>query len=173
MPIFNIGNKRILFIHIPKTGGTSIERILNDFQDKPCILDFFKPNKNILYGKHESFHMQHLTAKQIFNNFNFKVEDFDLIFTIIRDPHQRLISEMNWRGCYLEKKIRIINIINAFLGLEKGGLEESGHNTFQYEFVKGYEDKIKIFKNHNKLYNYLSKFLNINIIDKKKMFQIK
>jgi len=87
MPIFKINNKRVLFIHIPKTGGTSIENWLSNFGEmqfyQPGIPTFMKCTP------------QHLTL----NDFNvlFGEKFFDLIFTVVRNPYHRLISEYLFR----------------------------------------------------------------------------
>lgn len=87
MPIFNIKNKRVLFIHIPKTGGTSIENWLRIFGEmqfyQPGIPTFMKCTP------------QHLTI----NDFEvlFDKKFFDLVFTIVRNPYKRLQSEYLFR----------------------------------------------------------------------------
>src|SRR4051812_12515930 len=87
MPIFTIGKKRILFIHIPKTGGVSITRWL---REKGTIafsaLDYpstFRCNP------------QHFTMSDIL--FLFGGVAWDRAFTIVRDPYDRIESEFFWR----------------------------------------------------------------------------
>jgi hypothetical protein len=77
--------KKCIFIHIPKTAGTSIEQFLKE-----------KGKNNIEYiGVRNNRSLQHLTAFElkrelgpIFTNY-YK-------FSIIRNPYNRLLSEYYW-----------------------------------------------------------------------------
>ncbi|MEM7619914.1 MAG: sulfotransferase family 2 domain-containing protein [Pseudomonadota bacterium] len=87
MPIFQINNKKCLFIHIPKSGGSSIEKWLSQL------------SSSSFFCKHMNFHLpctpQHFHAEIIENLF---AEDyFDYIFTVCRNPFERLFSEYRYR----------------------------------------------------------------------------
>lgn len=88
MPIFKIKNKEILFIHIPKTGGTSIEKWLEEQGEMsfyiPYVPDGFKCSP------------QHLRLSDINLLFGEK-KQWDYIFTIIRNPYDRIESEYFYR----------------------------------------------------------------------------
>lgn len=74
------------FIHIPKTGGSSIERVF-DLQHKKNL---FQPRfTNEIEGCH--FAPQHFTHALI-NHFEPTCKDF-FSFTIVRNPYNRTISE--------------------------------------------------------------------------------
>lgn len=95
-----------LFIHIPKTGGTSVEiyfmkklnRILTDFD---LYTDTDNNNYDHKYGKSYQ-HMTYKTIKQnnlFFNKiFNIDINKIDKIFTIVRNPYNRILSELVYRG---------------------------------------------------------------------------
>ena len=76
--------RKIIFIHVPKTGGTSIERTLNLMNGRNG------------YGviKHAAFQhfcwneFKELLGEDIYNKY-FK-------FSIVRNPYQRIISEYFW-----------------------------------------------------------------------------
>lgn len=83
MPIFHIGGKNVLFIHIPRTGGTTIERSFSSLYP----MSFFS------FGKISSSAVtpQHYTKGDI--DAMFAKGYFDYAFTIVRDPYQRIESE--------------------------------------------------------------------------------
>lgn len=99
--IFKENNKNIIFIHIPRTSGSYIEKQL-------CInfkvnIAWPKPNIQNLFGlyKHDEcqhFTLQHLTLKEIvdFNFYNYFENNEDFIFTVIRNPYERIISLFNF-----------------------------------------------------------------------------
>lgn len=97
MPIYRINGKIILFSHIPKTGGTSIEfalaglgaEALNDKQ-------FFHNYSNFSRCSAQHFHLEIL--KRVLD------PDFvDYRFTVVRNPIKRLVSEFAWRASMREK----------------------------------------------------------------------
>ncbi|MDO6597189.1 sulfotransferase family 2 domain-containing protein [Oceanihabitans sp. 2_MG-2023] len=73
-----------IFIHIPKTGGTTINCVMNktEWQTKP---DF--NYRHILYETKRS------NSKDIFNPLNYNKYDAYHIFMLLRNPIDRLISE--------------------------------------------------------------------------------
>lgn len=94
MPIVEIQNKRLLFIHVPKTGGSAIERLFSEhgtvaFErsddralDTPCI------------PRH--YHGEPLSRL-------FSQEMFDYVFMVVRDPVDRIISDYRY---YVKRKKR-------------------------------------------------------------------
>jgi hypothetical protein len=90
MPIFK--NSRIIFVHIPKSGGHSIEKAFGIKHKSFSEYDF---SMDKLFGRE----LQHLSLKEI-DAIICNIHDICQIrvFTIFRDPVQRLISEYNWSG---------------------------------------------------------------------------
>tara|TARA_Y100000389_G_scaffold148109_1_gene147131 strand:- start:4782 stop:5345 length:564 start_codon:yes stop_codon:yes gene_type:complete len=128
--IININNKKLLFIHIPKTGGTSIEKAFSKVDLK--WPDF---HKNILWGRGpRGLEYQHLTMKQVFQLTDYCVSDFDGIFTIVREPFSRFLSLCNWRRDSPDLMIQYIKS-NTYC-----------HNLSQYDYIEGYENSIKIYR---------------------------
>lgn len=87
-------DRKLIFIHIPKTGGTSIEDLL--WPQPRRVEDLWggqvAPGRN----KYQTGGLQHLTARQI----RLEVGD-DLFnrcwrFALVRDPVDRLISQYNY-----------------------------------------------------------------------------
>jgi hypothetical protein len=100
MPISH--NKELIFIHIPKTGGTSIERVL-DMQTTekffcyqrcgvcmPKILEKFNVEDR---NKIKYTAPQHLTALQLETVLGSTIFNKYKKFTIVRNPFDRLVSE--------------------------------------------------------------------------------
>ncbi|WP_068110348.1 sulfotransferase family 2 domain-containing protein [Tropicimonas marinistellae] len=88
MPILKHGNRLILFIHIPKTGGTSVEAYMR--QKGP--LSLYHPD--LIDGLATT--PQHLHAGMMDSLFD--ADFFDARFAVLRDPLDRLVSEFRWRA---------------------------------------------------------------------------
>lgn len=89
MPIFDINGQRVLYVHVPKTGGSSIEEALAahgrmSFK-KSSVPDGFPCTP------------QHFHAQQLIDLFPSWREAFDLVFVTVRDPKSRLESEYRFR----------------------------------------------------------------------------
>lgn len=87
MPYFEYEDKRILFVHIPKTGGTTIEKWLQNLSPIRCF--------NLKAPPSLKCSPQHLTYEDL--NAIFGEDYFDYCFTIVRNPYERLASEYRWR----------------------------------------------------------------------------
>ena len=171
MPIFNVKNKKILFIHIPKNYGTLIEKNLNKYSKNKIILKHNVKNLKYLFGNHKPYHLQHLTLQQVFEITDYNIDDFDIIFTILRDPVKKFLSEINWclNSWYFKKIIHKKNQTNEdFIEEKITKYIESNNSSFshdlpQYKFIEGFEDKIKIFTDLQQVHDFFLKELNIDI----------
>ena len=84
----------LLFVHIPKTGGTSIEK---KFDLEPSYYNCYRHDELLFPAKNTIFSQQHYTPDIIkdlyeswFNNYK--------KFTIVRNPYSRSISEYFFRN---------------------------------------------------------------------------
>jgi hypothetical protein len=78
-------NKKCIFIHIPKTAGTSIEQFLkengkNDLQ---------------LLGVHNNRSMQHYMGIELKKMYPLYYKNY-FKFSVVRNPYDRLLSEYYW-----------------------------------------------------------------------------
>lgn len=99
MPIFRLAEKNLLFVHVPKAGGTSIERWLSAhatesfhvgnkaLPDFPCVP--------------QHFHGAILDAL-------FAPGFFDYSFCVVRNPYARLLSEYNYRRVEARRRERLL-----------------------------------------------------------------
>ena len=92
MPYYNEYN--LLFIHIPKTGGSNIENFFFSYsKKKPVISNLCSNNINLRINNHS---LQHMTYKEILSNKDFFNIDFNniKIITVVRNPYDRILSDL-------------------------------------------------------------------------------
>lgn len=149
MPYYK--NIRILFIHIPKTGGTSLENYL---QQKSTQTLFSGLTNNIMPSEElQKISLQHQVLHNIWKYRKILNVNFNnlKILTIVRNPYDRIISDLFH-----------FNLINKNTSTEKIyeilkdyiiRTDLDNHNIPQYKFIcdtKGnintYIKNIKIFK---------------------------
>jgi len=137
MPYFKNNYVNILFIHIPKTGGCSLELYFNSkFQipldNKSLYLFLEENNKNNIEIDSS---LQHLTYKTILKyekEFNIDFNNIKII-TIVRNPYDRIISDF----FFLHKinintsKEEVFDIIKTYLLSDN----LDNHNLPQYVFI--------------------------------------
>lgn len=87
MPIFKISGKTILFLHIPKAGGTSVEECLAGFSSQSFRMHH---NTGDLPCVPQHFHGDLMS--QLFTK-----DFFDYSFCVTRNPYARILSEYNYR----------------------------------------------------------------------------
>ena len=156
-----------IFIHIPKTGGTSIENMIWAPEEKikenlyggggglnePFIKKLLKPRAN----KHQTGGLQHLLAKQVKKEVNNKFFAQALKFTMVRNPWDKVISQYK----YMFTK----NSLMKYIGMDK--------NTKLIQYLEliskkkhvQWEDQHKFFLDDNgeTIVNHILKFENFNM----------
>ena len=88
MPFISVQNRQILFIHIPKTGGTSVCEWLSTIA--PLHLQSTSRTQGLAVFPQ---HFRHVDIKALFAP-NF----FAYRFAIVRDPYARIVSEYRYRA---------------------------------------------------------------------------
>ena len=163
MPLIKLREKALFFIHIPKTGGTTIERNLfrNGFEIK-----FFNPEKikNDVTPQH--YHIQFL-EERLPDYVNY------LPFTILRNPWQRTLSSLyNITFLKIDKKGNFFrassideDLYKILIFFKKQNNNYSvldNHFRPQHFFVS---EKIKLydFNQMEKVHKKLNDFFNTNI----------
>jgi len=140
MPYFNNNDDiNVLFIHIPKTGGSSIEEYLSykyNIKLDNSSLYLFTQDKRLLNENMKiNSSLQHLTYNQIIENrkvFNIHFDNIKII-TIVRNPYERMVSDLFYYNLITKDtpKETVFDIINQFLESDK----YDNHNIPQHNFI--------------------------------------
>ena len=153
MPYFHNININILLIHIPKTGGTSLEHYFSNKYDIPLNNDsLFKfLDKETAKSKNINSSLQHITYQKIDTHKEFfKIDMSNLeIITIVRNPYNRIISDLFWykKITINSTKEEVYHKIQQYLRDET----LDNHNIPQYLFVT--DEKMQLIPNIKILYS--------------------
>lgn len=151
MPYFYNNDINILFIHIPKTGGTSLEKY---FEQKYKI----ELNKNSLYTTNpKEFyngiscqHQMYKTIKMDKPFFRIDYSNIEII-TIVRNPYNRILSDLFFKNIIRENftQTQVYDHIKKYLE-DAHDPKYDNHRIPQYLFLLNENDKmlknIKIMK---------------------------
>ena len=141
MPVFAKKDKSILFIHVPKAGGSSIEKLATQLGWSEIFSIRGKSLNDIHYCKAS---LQHLHAAVLQEIFHFS--EFDSIFTIVRHPFARMKSEYYWQVTQKLTNHRVSEWIElAFSRFQEDPFVYDNHIRPQVEFVPPY-DYANVFK---------------------------
>jgi len=145
MPYFKNENINILFIHIPKTGGTSLEKYfsnkykigLNNNSLYNIINYKLKIDNRIVINST----LQHITYNNIIKYKDaFKIDFNDImIISIVRNPYNRIVSDL----FYLNRINRQSTQKDVYQKIQKYLTEfNDNHVTPQYVFITDVNTKI-------------------------------
>ena len=154
MPYFKKDDINNLLIHIPKTGGTSLEKYLSKKYSIPL-------NTTSLYGKFASrgnrdrrmnnedvpkikSTLQHITYQTISEYKNILNVDFEnnlKIISVVRNPYHRVISDLFWLRLIQPNtsKEAVFNTLKSYTA-RKGGYDN--HVTPQHLFLINNDNEI-------------------------------
>lgn len=100
MPIFRIQDKLVLFLHIPKAGGTSVEKWLSDMGSES-----FRQHRRMRGIPCVPQHFHGVLIDSFFAS-----GFFDYSFAVTRNPYWRLLSEYNYRMSHRKFVARLFPI---------------------------------------------------------------
>lgn len=147
MPLYRIDQHLLFFVHIPKTGGTSIEQALE-------ALGTVALRKK---AKDTSAPAQHFHA-EIYRTL-VPAAFYDCGFTVCRNPYARLISEYRYQDSHEKTKGRGFDdwVTRAFSTYEKNPYVHHNHIRPQIEFL---DPSVEVFRFENGLLPALSSALS-------------
>ena len=94
MPLFENANRRVLFIHVPKTGGTAVVNLLR----RLCRVSFYAiPRPSSMRVSPQHMPIGDIRAMMSDDSWEYGC-------ALVRDPYARLESEFRYRVANLEKR---------------------------------------------------------------------
>ena len=134
---FKAGSVNVIFIHIPKTGGTSIEDYFYKKYNVP-------KNETSLYSgyiKRHGVSLQHQSYQDIMNDRNVTIHPENLqVIAAVRHPYERVISDLFYFNL-IEANMtsdEVEPILIDFITSNKNKFD--GHNRPQWTFVASKDD---------------------------------
>ena len=165
MPYYK--EKNLLFIHIPKTGGTVIEDNIKKQTPQKLFSCFNNTILDFPYNNQALQHQFYTTIYKFRDRLDINFNNIK-IFSVVRNPYDRIISDLFWWEL-IEKDFtaeQVYNIIkNNYLYRD----DLDNHNEPQYKFITDENceliKNIKIFKTEtlNESNNKLNKFIGFDI----------
>ena len=154
MPYFYNNEINLLFIHIPKTGGTSVEKY---FENKYKI----ELDKDSLYTTEpkdffNEISYQHQTIKTLENNKKiFRIDYYDIeILSIVRNPYNRLVSDLFFKNLIKESSTveNVNDVIKEYIS-DAYNTTHDNHRIPQHMFLIDENNQlrknIKVLKNES------------------------
>lgn len=145
-----LSNRSLKFIHITKTGGTSIEDITFA--------------KNVSFGRiHKEYGYWHelpiMKSMNLINKYDW--------FTFVRNPYERIVSEYYWEAAVYPKQNllqKTLNEMNQYLRFKITKRSHTGdHYTEQYKYILDKKMFVGKFENIVHDFNHLMHLYNMNI----------
>ena len=149
MPYFKYDDINVLFIHIPKTGGSSVESYFSSKFNIPLnnssLFHFIHDARLVNEKMKINSSLQHITYNQILEYskiFNIKFDNIKII-TIVRNPYERIMSDLFFNNLVTTHVTteRVFDIIKEYLVSDK----YDNHNIPQHKFITN--DKGEIIQN--------------------------
>ncbi len=147
MPIFETPKGKVLFIHIPKTGGSTISRELARHHQVTM-------NTNSVWPGYDST-PQHLHAGPLTELF--QPAAFAYVFTVVRHPVDRIRSEYNWNQRMRSIKIPFwLWLRTKLMQVRNSPYLDDNHLRPQEEFLCLDTDVFRLEDGLDKVFRHLS-----------------
>ena len=140
MPYFKDFN--LLFIHIPKTGGSNIENFFFNYnKQKPKISNIISNNINLKLNNHSLQHSTYLEMLLFKDFFDIDFNNLKII-TVVRNPYDRILSDLFYLK-FIDKNNtpeEIEHVLKIYL---ESNLMYDNHKLQQYKFLVNENDIIE------------------------------
>lgn len=161
-------NKNLLFIHIPKTGGSTIESQIKK-QTPQRLYSSFNNNKLLKepYNKISLQHQFYTTLYHFRHDLNINFDNIK-VFCTVRNPYDRIISDLFFLKL-IKKNFNRDQVYNVIKNKYLYRHDLDNHNRPQYKYItdKNFEliKNIEIFKIEtlDESNDKLNSFLGFNI----------
>ncbi len=163
---------KLIFIHIPKTAGTSIEYALGMHNDQKSIglVPYLNQTRDeeFLFGAG----LQHLTASKLKHRIGKEKYQNYFKFSIVRNPYDRFVSYVAWsrenknepltRNEFneLTRRLKYLNLLGLNIMLKPQYQFITINNSPAYDFLIYYEN---LYNGIIRLEEYLNLSLNIDV----------
>lgn len=154
MPVSRLHN--CLFIHIPKTAGTSIEYALGMHGGEKhigiCPGADYQYNPWTLSGTSNNVHTQHYTVKQAKNVLSAKIWESMFKFTFVRNPWDRFVSAVMFNSSMSTRLDPNISMDDFKEHAKRASTKiyEDGHFRAQLDYI--------VDNNNKSLMDYVGRF---------------
>lgn len=145
---------KCIFVHIPKTGGSSVERIIWPSPKDRTISNLWMGYVKPYFNKYQTGGMQHLLASQIKN----EVKDMDFSsffkFSIVRNPFDKVISQFHY--------MKTRKDLRDFIGMKDNDDFKTYLHLIQRKLHVQWEHQHRFIldEDENLLVDYIGKFEN-------------
>ena len=120
---------KILFLHIPKTGGTTVEKMI--FPHHSFITE---PDYSTLYGWDNRLGwLNHLTMDQTIELYPCLDLNKYLLFTVVRNPWDRLVSEYHWKISISDLHIPFLEYVRLLYVGETEAIQKHYRSPIAFE----------------------------------------
>ncbi|KLK93393.1 hypothetical protein AA309_08650 [Microvirga vignae] len=160
MPILRAGSKVLLFVHIPKTGGTSVEKWLRSIGP----LSLYAPKRSDFVPCVPQHFDTHVYAYLFDGSF------FDYSFAVVRNPYERIMSEYKYR--IGSKKQTLFTpsfrrwVRRCFAEYEKNSYLLSNHIRPQTDFLTPDVEIFKLEDGFTPVEQRLQDVLGVSLVEK-------
>lgn len=105
-----------VLVHIPKTGGTSIERYLYERSYPNSTTNWYdgmQEDPKFLFDPKVLHSPQHYTYQEILRAIGKNENQMDRILVTVRNPYHRVLSDLLWQHRQLDTADHVLDSINA------------------------------------------------------------